>query len=122
MGQGMRHRLTIGETTRLVPGHPRYPRSLENLPAPPPLTTSGPLDHEGYVVAIVGSREPTPEALAFASELAAELARANVVVISGGARGIDTAAHEAALAHGATWCVAPTGRDHVYPEENAKLF
>lgn len=106
----------------LRPDHPAYPVRLANLPSKPTLTTSGPLDHNGIAVAIVGSREPTPEAVVFTRNLASHLARAGVLVISGGALGIDTAAHEAALEAGTTWCVAPSGRGRPYPVENEELF
>lgn len=106
----------------LAPDHPAYPVRLANVEPKRTLTTSGPLDHTGIAVAIVGSREPIPEAVAFTRDLARRLARANVLVLSGGAVGIDSAAHEAALENGTTWCVAPSGRDRPFPEENAELF
>lgn len=107
---------------RLTPDDPAYPVRLRNLRSRPTVTLSGPLDHRGHAVAIVGSRSPTPEAVAFTRELASKLAAAGVVVVSGGAVGIDTAAHEAALASGITWCVAPNGRGHPFPPESAELF
>lgn len=106
----------------LRPEDPAYPLRLANLPRKRTLTTSGPLDHQGAAVAIVGSREPVPEAVAFTRDLARELARAGVLVVSGGAVGIDTAAHEGALETGTTWCVAPNGRGRPFPPENAELF
>lgn len=106
----------------LTPDHPAYPVRLSSLSKKPTLTTSGPLDHGGIAVAIVGSREPLPEAVAFTRDLASRLARAGVLIISGGAIGIDTAAHEAALEAGTTWCVAPNGRHQPYPKENEDLF
>jgi DNA processing protein len=107
---------------RLSPDDLGYPVRLSNLSPKRTLTTSGPLDHSGKSVAIVGSRHPTPEALAFTRDLSRGLAAAGVLVISGGALGIDAAAHEGALANGATWCVAPNGRGRPYPPENAALF
>lgn len=77
----------------------------------------------GPCVAIVGTRRPTSEAYRFARELASSLARAGVVVVSGGALGIDTAAHEGALDAGAgTLVVAPSSYCRPYPEENRELF
>ena len=74
-------------------------------------------------MAIVGSRKPLPESAAFARRLALGLARQGVTIVSGGALGIDSAAHRAALdAGGVTWVVCPTGRRHVFPPENAPLF
>ncbi len=74
-------------------------------------------------VAIVGSRAATPEAAAFTRELARGLAAQGVVIVSGGAAGIDTAAHEGALdACGETWAVLPTGPGELFPKENEALF
>jgi DNA processing protein len=82
----------------------------------------GSLDAE-RVVAIVGSRVAHPEAAAFASDLAGTLARAGAVVASGGALGIDAAAHRGALeASGRTWVVAGTGCEHCFPGEHADLY
>jgi DNA processing protein len=106
----------------LAPTDLAYPVRLANLRTKRTLRISGPLDHHGLAVAIVGSRHPTKEAAAFAGRLAKGLARAGVLVVSGGAIGIDATAHEAALAEGRTWCVAPNGRRHPYPQENADLF
>jgi DNA processing protein len=73
-------------------------------------------------VAIVGARRPTPYGVAVAERLAADLAAAGVVIISGLARGIDAAAHRGALAvQGVTVAVLGTGVDVVYPPENATL-
>jgi DNA processing protein len=106
----------------LAPDDPAYPVRLANLDPKPTLRVSGALDSRAIAVAIVGSRTPVPEALKFARDLAGCLAAAGIVVVSGGAKGIDAAAHEAALRRGRTWCVAPSGRAHPYPEEHAKLF
>jgi DNA processing protein len=75
------------------------------------------------VVAIVGTRRPCAEAALFARGLAQALAARGVVVVSGGAIGIDAAAHEGALeAGGGTIAVFAGGLDIVYPRENAGLF
>lgn len=109
---------------RIPRDDPAYPAALLRLPDPPAaLTTSGPLDLSGKRVAIVGSRTPLAESAAFAAALADGLARQGVTIVSGGALGVDSAAHRAALeADGVTWVVCPTGRSHVYPPENAALF
>jgi DNA processing protein len=73
-------------------------------------------------VAVVGSRRPTPYGEAVAERLAADLAAAGVVVLSGLALGIDAAAHRGALAAGGiTVAVLGTGVDVVYPAANAEL-
>ncbi len=100
-----------------------YPRPLLQLPNPPRVvTTSGPL-RASRTVAIVGSRQATKESLDFAHDLAFQLAHAGVVVVSGGAVGIDGAAHRGALAAGGvTWVVSPTGKNHIYPPRHRALF
>jgi DNA processing protein len=106
----------------LRPDDDDYPLALASLSKKPILRTSGPLTHHRRAVAIVGSRSPVPEAVEFTHELARVLADNGVLVVSGGAVGIDTAAHEGAMTKGATWCVGPNGRDHPYPDDNIALF
>ena len=103
--------------------HPAYPQVLRTLPNPPPvLTTSGPLEPR-RAIAIVGSRKASDEARAFAHDLAYQLASAGIVVVSGGAVGVDAAAHRGALeAGGTTWVVSPTGKDRLYPPDHRALF
>jgi DNA processing protein len=75
------------------------------------------------MVAIVGTRRPTGEALSFAEELAGQVVAHGLAVVSGGAAGIDTAAHLGALkANGQTLVVAPSGWHCPYPESNRHLF
>src|SRR5712691_7033010 len=77
---------------------------------------------EGPRVAIVGSRRPSPYGEAVAEQLALELARTGVVIVSGLALGIDAAAHRGALnAGGVTVAVMGTGVDVVYPAAHSKL-
>ncbi len=77
---------------------------------------------EGPRAAIVGSRRPSPYGEAVAEQLAADLARAGVVVISGLALGIDAAAHRGALLGGGiTVAVMGTGVDIVYPAAHSRL-
>jgi DNA processing protein len=107
--------------TPLAPGYPSRLRS--DAKAPASLVTRGGSLEADRVVAVVGSREAAPDAARFARDLAARLAGLGAVVVSGGALGIDGAAHRGALdAGGRTWVVAPTGCDHVFPPEHAGLF
>jgi DNA processing protein len=77
---------------------------------------------EGARVAIVGARKASPQGLRRASELASLLAARGIVVVSGLAKGIDTAAHTAAIKHGSrTVAVLGTPLDHVFPRQNAAL-
>jgi DNA processing protein len=103
---------------------PDYPSRLRGVPdAPASLTAAGGSLEADCVVAIVGSRDATPAAAAFARDLASTLARRGVVIVSGGAVGIDAAAHRGALAAGGrTWAVAPTGHGAVFPEQHVDLF
>ena len=79
-------------------------------------------DHDARGVAIVGTRQATPDGRRRAEELAGGLARRGVTVVSGLAAGIDTAAHSGALAAGGrTVAVIGTGLRRCYPRENAKL-
>jgi len=99
------------------------PPALRELPKPPVrLFARGELPR-GPCVAVVGTRTPTPEAAAYARRFAGELARAGVTVASGGAAGIDAAAHEGALdVGGRSMVVAPSGLDQPYPEHHGDLF
>lgn len=100
-----------------------YPAVLRELATPPdPLWVRGELPR-APAVAIVGTRDASPEALKFARALGRLFAEAGVAVFSGGAAGIDAAAHEGALdGGGATVVVAGTGVDHVFPKDHAPLF
>jgi DNA processing protein len=73
-------------------------------------------------IAIVGTRSPTDEGIRRARKLTAMLVKENYTIISGLAKGIDTIAHETAIAHGGdTIAVIGTPLDHAYPKENAEL-
>lgn len=104
-------------------GDERYPEELAEIHDPPQvLSLKGSFEPEALRVAIVGARRGTPEGLEIAYELGLGLAAAGVVVVSGLARGIDTAAHEGALAAGGrTLAVLGSGLARVYPRRNAGL-
>ena len=102
-----------------------YPKYLKNIFDPPlVLFTRGKgLTCNEAAVAIVGTRLATAYGLETAGKLSAELANKGFTVVSGGARGIDTAAHRAAVEIGArTVAVLGCAVDVVYPSENAELF
>jgi DNA processing protein len=99
------------------------PPALRDLPEPPTRAFVHGVLPRGPAVAIVGTRTPTARSREYAAELACTLCRQGVAVISGGAEGIDTAAHEGALAGGGpTMVVAPSSFDRPFPETNAALY
>ncbi|MBM3744259.1 MAG: DNA-protecting protein DprA [Acidobacteria bacterium] len=103
---------------------PRYPARLREIFDPPiVLFARGRVELlEDLMLAIVGTRRPSPYGIAVTERLAADLGRAGLVIVSGMARGIDTAAHRGALTAGAaTVAVLGCGADVVYPTENRKL-
>ncbi len=103
----------------------RYPSYFLDIPLSPAiLFYRGDLDRVGRRgVAIVGSRSATARGFAFARSLAGDLAALGILVASGAARGIDTAAHQGALERGGgTAAVLGTGLDVPYPRENAELL
>ena len=101
---------------------PDYPPLLRQIEAPPPvLVMKGDASIPARpAVAIVGSRSASAAGRQFAATLSRELGEEGVAVVSGLARGIDTAAHHAALATG-TVAVVAGGIDIIYPPENAGL-
>jgi DNA processing protein len=101
-----------------------YPRLLKEISDPPiGLYRKGRYDFSAPCVAIIGSRRTTLYGQATAKKFAAELARLGFCIVSGLARGIDTAAHEGALSVGGkTAAVLGTGIDIIYPPENLALY
>lgn len=101
-----------------------YPRLLREIHDPPiGLYRLGGYRFEHPCIAIVGSRRTTLYGQAVAKKFAAELARLGFCIVSGLARGIDTAAHEGALSVGGkTVAVLGCGIDIVYPPENLDLY
>jgi|RhiMethySRZTD1v2_1073278.scaffolds.fasta_scaffold22954_10 DNA processing protein len=102
---------------------PRMPAALLAISdMPPALWYRGSLDClDQPAVAIVGSRAASLTAMETARRLAAELASRGITVVSGLARGVDSAAHRGALEHGRTIAVLGSGVDHIYPSEHAAL-
>lgn len=111
---------------RLIPyGDPVYPSPLREIHDPPFLLYAKGQDIPAglTMIAVVGSRNPTPYGSRAARELAQGLARRGVGVVSGMARGIDAAAHWGCLEGlGYTVAVMGTGIDVIYPASNRKLF
>ncbi len=101
-----------------------YPRLLRHIPDPPPyLYVAGNLFAGRQNIAVVGSRNPTSYGLSAAGRLAESLVKAGFAIISGMARGIDSAAHQGALSgEGKTIAVLGSGLAKIYPPENRKLF
>jgi len=100
-----------------------YPAPLREIADPPiGLYVKGGLDWPRPVIAVVGTRQPSPHGRALARRWAEELAEGGATVVSGLARGIDTAAHEGALAvGGVSAAVLGSGIDVLYPRENEAL-
>src|SRR3989454_804478 len=109
----------------VIQDDPQYPEMLRQIYDPPiVLNVKGTLlPKDKNSVALVGSRMTTHYGIEIARKLAYQLAYIGVTVVSGGARGIDTAAHQGALsAKGRTIAVLGTGINLVFPPENAELF
>jgi DNA processing protein len=103
-------------------GEPDYPPALAAIEdAPPLMAARGRLElARRRAVAIVGARNASANGRRFARDIALQLGRHELVIVSGLARGIDAAAHEGALDTG-TIAVLATGIDRIYPEENRAL-
>jgi DNA processing protein len=115
-------------------GDPLYPQRLLDIEDPPlllyavgrPEAWNDNLLNSGTCLAIVGSRNPTPQGAANARQFAAALAGAGLTIVSGMALGVDGAAHEGALEGAAsdglaTIAVVGTGLDRVYPRQHRDL-
>ena len=108
----------------VTPLDDEYPRSLVSIHDPPlALYVKGTLEtRDRHAVGLVGSRRSTLYGRSVADQLGYQLAKAGYTVISGLARGIDTAAHEGALkAGGRTIAVLGSSIDELYPPENREL-
>lgn len=100
-----------------------YPALMRHVPdAPPLLIARGrtTLLSQPLMVGVVGARNGSANGCAFARKLAADLSTSGAVIISGLARGVDTAAHIGSM-EGGTVAVIAGGIDHIYPPENAAL-
>jgi DNA processing protein len=109
----------------LLPGDPGWPTSLDDLGVERPLAlwVRGGAVTGSRAVAVVGARAATTYGQTMAAELAAGLAEAGATVVSGGAYGIDAAAHRGALTvDGSTTAVLAGGVDRLYPAGNTKLL
>jgi len=101
-----------------------YPTRLREIKNPPPLLyVRGSLTAEARRVAVVGSRDADEQGMEIARSFGDAFARAGITVVSGGARGIDTAAHDGAFwGSGPSIAVLGCGIDVVYPPENGDVF
>lgn len=102
-----------------------YPRNLKNIyDAPVILYYKGNLTFDDvYSISIVGTRYPSDSGTEICTKLTGSLSSVGIPIVSGMARGIDSAAHRAALEHNApTYAVLGCGADVVYPPENKKLY
>ncbi len=117
-------RMAKAHATFVVPADPTYPPLLKEIYDPPiGLYQKGKYQLERPCIAIVGSRRTTLYGQGIAKKFAAELAQLGFCIVSGLARGIDTAAHEGALSVGGkTIAVLGSGIDIIYPPENLNLY
>ncbi len=117
-------RAAAADVTMLSMDDPSYPPRLKEIYDPPLILrvrgNAEVLTHPG--IAMVGTRHPTPYGSGMAERLACDLAAQGLVIISGMARGVDTASHRGAIAaKGKTVAVFGTGVDVIYPKENSRL-
>lgn len=109
----------------LIPEDPRWPTLLNDLEVPPvAIIVKGDTSILSQrSLAIVGTRNPTPYGIRAAQEFAAGFVDREWAIVSGGAYGIDSAAHKGALiAEGITIAVTASGLDSAYPAGNQRLF
>ena len=109
----------------LFKGGEHYPQSLMEIPVPPMMlyVAGNPQLLSNACLGIVGARRCTGYGRSLAFQFAKQLSQAKITIVSGGATGIDAAAHEGANAcQQANVCVMGTGLNHLYPSTNVALF
>ncbi|MBS2030788.1 MAG: DNA-processing protein DprA [Deltaproteobacteria bacterium] len=109
----------------LFRGAPGWPKSLEDLGDGEPelLFVRGTLAERAHAVAVVGTRQADTRGVNVATRIGQKMAEAGVLVVSGGALGIDAASHQGALiGKGPTWAVLGGGFKRLYPPQNRELF
>jgi DNA processing protein len=123
IAQDVRSRAAATGIEAIAWNDPRFPAQLLAIgDCPPALWYRGSLECLGApLVAVVGSRAASAVSLEIAARIAADLADRGVTVVSGLARGVDSAAHRGALQKGNTVAVLGSGPDRVYPAEHARL-
>lgn len=101
----------------------QYPQLLKEIDDPPVVLyiKGNPEVLSNYSLAIVGTRHPTHYGVSLAEKFSAELAKLGLTIISGLAKGIDTAAHKGTLKCGVPAAVLGSGIMNIYPRENAEL-
>jgi DNA processing protein len=117
--------LALKKNVRIVTlNDSNYPSLLREIPDPPPyLYVYGALAQTPNAIAMVGSRNATDYGLTTTKRLSRDLAAMGIPIVSGMAKGIDTAAHEGALmAKGKTLAVLGSGLGKIYPPENERLY
>lgn len=110
---------------KITPNDAEYPKNLRNIHTPPKqLYVNGTLlEQDAVAVALVGSRRASMYGLEMSEKFGYELALRGVTVVSGMARGVDSAAHRGALkAKGRTIAVMGSGHNNIYPSENKELY
>jgi len=120
--QAVRDRLLSQGVSLVSRWDAAYPALLKQIHDPPALLYVRGCMPRGELLAVVGARRASDAGCRWTEKLCCELARSGIGIVSGLARGIDSAAHRGALrAEGMTWAVLGSGIDCLYPPENAQL-
>jgi DNA processing protein len=121
----LQNAIAVSDSEFIYPGHSEWPKQVDQLANPPiGLIVKGDLSQLSHnSIAIVGTREPSQYGKEMASDFATAFVNQGWNIVSGGALGIDTCAHVAALkASGKTVAVIASGVMIDYPSSNSKLF